>query len=254
VNGKPWSFDDLRQLAELYPDRPTKQIAQKLGRPIASVYNAAFKHGLKKSQKFLDTDPSCRLRKGHTRGRESQFKKGQTPANKGLRRPGYSVGRGRMQQTQFKKGQRTGVAARNWRPIGTILPDPEGYLRIKVREAVHGKEATGFGNMKVWPQLNRHVWEQHKGPIPPKHIVAFKDGNRANCAIDNLELMSMADNARRNAMWATLPRDLAEAIQLNGALKRKVRRLYGEKQDQRPAGSPVRDPRSVEGRRKTDGH
>jgi hypothetical protein len=134
-----------------------------------------------------------------------------------------------MKETQFRKGNRTGIAARNWKPVGTILPDSEGYLRIKVREAQHGKEATGFGNTKVWPLYGRYIWEQHKGPIPPKHLVIFKDRNRANCAIENLELMSMADNGRRNVMWAKFPRELAEAIQLNGALKRKVGRMQNGK-------------------------
>jgi hypothetical protein len=153
------------------------------------------------------------------------------PANKGLRRPGWHAGR--MQETQFKKGDRSGIAAKNWRPIGTILPDAEGYLRIKVREAVHGKEPTGFGNTKVWPLYGRYVWEQHKGPIPPKHLVLFKDGDRSRCVIENLELLSMADNARRNSMWNRLPPELARVIQLNGALKRQIRRLSGrnEKHD-----------------------
>jgi len=80
----------------------------------------------------------------------------------------------------------------------------------------------------VWPLYGRWVWEQLKGPIPPKHLVMFKDGNRSNCAIENLELLSMANNARRNSMWATLPREVAEVIQLNGALKRKLRRIHGQ--------------------------
>jgi hypothetical protein len=76
------------------------------------------------------------------------------------------------------------------------------------------------------------VWEQHNGPIPPKHIVAFKDRNRANCAIENLELMSMADNARRNAMWNRLPPELVQVIMLTGALKRQIkRRQRGTEQD-----------------------
>lgn len=190
----------------------------------------ANKHGLKKSQDYLATNPSCRLRKGQSHcGRETRFKKGQSPANKGMRRPGWSAGR--MRETQFKKGERSGVAAKNWVPIGTILPDSEGYLRIKIREAVYGKEPFGFGNVKVWPLYNRYLWEQHKGPIPPAHLVAFKDGNRQNCVIENLELISRAENARRNVMWNHLPRELAEAIQLNGVLKRRIRRLNGKKQD-----------------------
>jgi HNH endonuclease len=57
---------------------------------------------------------------------------------------------------------------------------------------VHGKEPTGFGNTKVWPMYNRWLWEQHKGPIPPKHMVIFKDGDRSHCEIGNLELLSTA--------------------------------------------------------------
>jgi hypothetical protein len=40
----------------------------------------------------------------------------------------------------------------------------------------------------------------------------------------------MADNGSRNSMWNRLPRELAEAIQLNGVIKRKLRSLRGEKQ------------------------
>jgi hypothetical protein len=224
-----WSPDDLKQLAELYPMRPTKEVAKALNRSLASTYGTAAKLGFKKSQAFLDSEESGRLRKGQSRpGTErTQFQKGHAPANKGLRYPGWAPGR--MAETQFRKGQRTGVAARNWTPIGTILADYEGYLRIKVRDAQHGKEATGFGNTKVWPLLNRHLWEQHNGPIPPNHLVKFKDGNRSNCTIENLELVSMADNARKNSMWHSLPRELAEIIQLQGALKRKLRRADGQK-------------------------
>lgn len=243
-----WSPSDIKILTKLYPERPTAEVAKTLKRGLAGTYGMAKKLGLQKSAAFNNSDLSGRLHKGSAqRGERTRFVKGQIPPNKGLRRPGYSVGRGRMQETQFKKGERSGIAAENWKPIGTILTDDEGYLRIKVREYVYGKEASGTGNTKVWPMYNRYLWEQHKGPIPPKHLVVFKDGNRANCVIENLELLSMADNARRNCMWAQLPRELAEVIQLNGALKRKLRSIDGKEQDQRPAGSSVRNARSAEG-------
>lgn len=226
-----WSRVDLLLLNALYPVLPTVTVAKIIGRSVASVYNTAQKLDIHKSQEFLNSSESGRLRKGMTRpGTEAtQFKPGHVPANKGLRRPGWAPGR--MAETQFKKGRLSGAAAANWKPIGTILPDPEGYLRIKVRDAVHGKEPTGFGNTKVWPLLNRHVWEQHHGPIPKSHNVIFKDGDRSNCAIENLELVSRADMARRNSMWTNYPRELAEAIQLAGALKRKLRNLDAKKQN-----------------------
>ena len=225
MNGKPYSDDELRMLREMYPSYPSMEIAELLGRNVSSVYRKAEKLGLAKTPEYLRT---VGFQKGSTIGAKFRFQKGQTPANKGVKRPGWHAGR--MKETQFKKGQRTGKAAMNWRPIGTILRDYEGYLRIKVREAEHGKEAYGFGNTKVWPLLQRHVWEQQKGPIPPSHTVCFKDGDRSNCAIENLELVSRADLARRNSMWKRLPRELAQVIQLNGAIKAQItRRLNGKK-------------------------
>ncbi len=222
-----WTADEEAYLREHYQDGSTAAIAAHLRRPVPKIYAKAGKLGLAKSVEYLRS--SCRLRLGHSLGRATQFSKGHVPANKGLRRPGY--GPGRMKETQFRKGQRTGMAAKNWRPVGTILPGSDGYLRIKVREAKHGKEPTGFGNTKVWPLYQRYVWEQHNGPIPSRHLVVFKDGNKQNCAIENLECISMAENARRNAMWNNYPREMAEAIQMNGVLKRKLRRLNGEKQN-----------------------
>ncbi len=216
-----WSGEERARLVKLYADRPTIKVANLLDRSLAATYGMAQKLGVEKTGEYLHSEESSRLRKGSTIGAAFRFPKGHVPANKGLRRPGYAVGR--MKETQFQKGCRTGIAARNWRPIGTIMPDDEGYLHIKVREAQHGKEATGFGNTKVWPMYNRYLWEQNKGTIPPKHLVAFKDGDRSHCVIENLELISMADNARRNRMWNKYPRELAEAIQLAGVLKRKIR-------------------------------
>lgn len=225
MNGQPWTPKQLDRLRVLYPTQPTKNIAKIFGRKVYSVYNAAYKQGLRKTPEFLRSPASGILVKGQTRPESiaTQFPKGHVPANKGLRRPGWSPGR--MRETQFIKGQRSGKAAENWRPIGTILPDSEGYRRIKVREAVHGAEPTGFGNTAVWPLLQRHVWVQQHGPIPPGHVIAFKDKDRQNCAIENLECIPRAELAKRNRMWNIYPRELAEAIQLNGALKRKMRSL-----------------------------
>ncbi len=223
MNGKEWTKTELDRLRKLYPARPTQKVAELLRRSVCSVNGAAHKLRLRKTEEYLQSPEACRLRRGEPRpGVAHQFPKGHVPANKGLRSPGWSPGR--MRETQFKKGQRSGKAAENWKPIGTVLTDGEGYQRIKVREAMHG-EATGFGNSSVWPQLHRQVWEQHHGPCPLGHVVVFKDRDRKNCAIENLECISRGDLARRNAMWGRYPRELIEAISMNGALKRKLRSL-----------------------------
>lgn len=223
-----WTPQELATLADLYPTHSAAEIARLLGRKVLSVYQGAKKLGVKKTQAYLAEH--CRLKKGEVipGSEKHRFIKGQLPHNTGLRRPGYH--RGGMRETQFKKGVRSGIAAKNWVPVGTVLPDSDGYLRIKVREAVFGKEPTGAGNPDVWPQLHRCIWELHHGPIPLKHIVVFKDRDRQNCVIENLELISLAENARRNRMWTNYPPELARAIQINGVLKRKIRSLLNGKE------------------------
>ncbi|TXH45500.1 MAG: HNH endonuclease [Desulfurellales bacterium] len=49
-----------------------------------------------------------------------------------------------------------------------------------------------------WQQLARYNWEQANGPIPPGHVVKYRDGNTLNCDIENLYLVSRAENLRLN--------------------------------------------------------
>jgi hypothetical protein len=206
---------ELDRIRELYADHPTEEIAEQLGRTELSVYQSARKLGLKKSEAYLKT---VGFQRGSQVGAAFRFPKGHAPANKGVRRPGWAPGR--MGETQFKKGQRP----HTWKPIGTIMADSEGFLRIKVRERNPDDPERGW-HPDIWPLLHRRTWEQHNGPIPVGHHVAFKDRNRQNCAIENLELVSQAEMAERNRMWNNYPRELAELIQLNGVLKRKLRRF-----------------------------
>jgi hypothetical protein len=46
--------------------------------------------------------------------------------------------------------------------------------------------------------LHRHVWEDHHGPIPPKHDVHHIDRNTLNNAIDNLECIPKAKHAAQH--------------------------------------------------------
>jgi hypothetical protein len=235
-NRKYWSPEELARVRELYPEHPTEQIATELGRTALSVYQAANKMGLRKTEAFRAT---YGFQKGQQYGVEFQFKKGQAPPNKGVRRPGWSPGR--MGETQFKKGQLNGEAARKWKPIGTIHADSEGFLRIKVRERDPEKHHNGW-HPDVWPLLHWLVWQEHNGPIPEGHVVVFKDRNRENCAIENLECIHRRELARRNSMWANYPRELIEVIQLNASIKRKLRRMNdGKEPHVGSTGSPVRN-------------
>ncbi len=227
-----WNPEDDALLVARYPHEKTAALARKLRRSVPATYNRAKKLGLAKSAEYLASADACRLRRGDNVGAACRFRPGHVPANKGLRRPGW--GPGRMKATQFKPGVRQGLAARNWRPIGTILVDTDGYRRIKVREARPG-EAYGFGNSRVWQQLHRYVWEQARGPIPKGHVVAFHNGDRRDVRLENLQLTSRRELMARNTIH-TLPKPLARTIQLLVTLNRQIRRrANGTEQDRRLA-------------------
>ncbi len=217
MSRKPWTPIEIETLAQLYPDTRTADLAALLGRPVLTVYAKAKNLGLRKSETFLESPAAGRLRRGDQIGRKTQFGAGHVPANKGLRRPGYAPGR--MAETQFKEGEKP----HTWRPIGTErLAD--GYLQRKMTD-------TGYPP-RDWQPVHRLLWEDAHGPIPPDHVVIFLDGDRSNVALSNLSLASRSELGRLNSMWNRYPRELAETIQLAGALKRKInRRNAREKQD-----------------------
>lgn len=208
-----WTAEEDAQVRALYPDTPTAELARRLNRRLSSVYQRAQKLGVEKSAAYLASPAACRLRRGDNVGAASRFPKGHVPANKGLRRPGW--GPGRMKQTQFKKGERHGVAVRLYKPIGTERISKDGYLERKINE--------GLPLQKRWRAVHLLVWEAANGPLPRGHAVVFKNGDKRDIRLDNLELISRGDLMRRNTLHR-YPKEIARAYQLIGAVNRKINR------------------------------
>jgi len=102
-------------------------------------------------------------------------------------------------------------------------------------DAARPGEAYGFGNVRVWPLLQRHVWAAAHGAIPPNHVIVFKDGNRMDCRLENLACLTRRELMARNTVH-NLPKPLAQVVQLLGALNRKLRRSTRDaEQDRRSA-------------------
>jgi hypothetical protein len=148
------------------------------------------------------------------------------PANKGLRRPGWAPGR--MKETQFKKGERRGVAVRLYRPIGTERISKDGYLERKVND--------DLPLQRWWRAVHLLVWEAAHGRVPKGHAIVFRNGDKRDIRLDNLQCISRRELMARNTVH-NLPKPLAETIQLLGALNRQIRRRtrVHEEQDRRPA-------------------
>jgi HNH endonuclease len=226
-----WNAADDKLLIARYPHESTATLARQLRRSLTAVYGRARLLGLSKSAEYMASPDACRLRRGDDVGAPFRFKKGHVPANKGLRRPGW--GPGRMKETQFKPGQR----GSRWMPVGSTRV-VDGYLYTKVRDLRSTKAGAGFVPWtRNWKVTHVLLWEKHhRRRVPRHHALAFRNGDRTDIRLDNLELITRRDLMARNTVH-NLPKPLAETIQLLGALTRQIRRRTRghEEQDRRPA-------------------
>ena len=221
-----WTPAQLQVLREKYPDTPTAQLAAELGRHIGSVHQKAAVMGIRKSAAFMASVSSGRrqLAKQNANIKSTQFKQGLVPWNKGVK--GYNPG-GRSAETQFKKGGRTGAAAHNYVPIGSLRISKEGHLEQKV------SDDPALYPARRWKPVARIVWESANGPIPEKHFVIFKPGMKtavlAEITADKLECISRAQNALRNHPKNRSP-EMGRLYQIKGAITRQVNRIIREQE------------------------
>lgn len=202
---------------DLYPDTPTKQIAELLGRSINDIYTAADRIGVKKSAAYMAGPFGCRLRRGDEVGAQFRFKKGQVSWNKGK---SYQPG-GRCAETQFKPGQLSGRAALNIKPVGAERINADGYLERKIN---HDRPFH-----KRWRAVHIIVWEQANGPLPKGHALVFINGDKTDIRLDNLQLTTRADLMKRNS-FHQYGKEIAAVVQLRSAINRRINNM-GEKHE-----------------------
>jgi hypothetical protein len=226
---KPWVAREDALLRRAYPRTPTIRIAEELGRSVPSTWHRARELGLKKDETYLSSPTAGRLQPGDDRGRVSRFQRGHAPANKGLRRPGWH--RGRMKETQFKKGALGGRAAKVVKPIGAERISKDGYLERKINNDLPFQAR--------WRGVHRIRWEEVNGPQPKGYALKSKDGNKLNTDPSNWELVPRALLPRLNNKYgrnydgapAELKPSIMAVAKLEHAMIEKDRR-DGETTDQ----------------------
>jgi len=84
---------------------------------------------------------------------------------------------------------------KNSKPVGTIsLRTNEGknsYKYIKIAEP------------NKWVVYHRQIWQEANGPIPPGHVVIFKNGDQNDCRLENLDLITRMELRNRNFNYNT---------------------------------------------------
>ncbi len=139
-----------------------------------------------------------------TSGRSGRFEKGQDSWNKGKK--GYMG----ANATSFKRGHKPHNTKHLWHE----RVSKDGYVEMQVPER---NPHTGYPNR--YKLKHRWLWEQHHGAVPDGYMVTFRNGDRTDIRLENLELLSRAENAIRNKMqYSALP----EEIKPTAALLAKV--------------------------------
>lgn len=162
-----YTEEEIKWIRENSYGRPRKETAK--------LFREQFNLDIT-DQQFIQT----MKRYGAKSGNDTKFKKGQTSHNKGKKvdKQTYKL----ISRTFFPKGNKPA----NWKPVGSERINVDGYIEIKVKEP------------NIWKLKHRVVWEEHHQEVPKGMIINFKDGNKLNCNIDNLMLVSRSENAIAN--------------------------------------------------------
>lgn len=210
----PWTERQVEEIRRRYPHEKTEQIAADLGLPVSRIYSKAAWMGLSKTPEYMASPEACRLRRDNPQGVLHRFPKGHVPANKGVKGVSYPG----MEATQFKKGQHP----HTWKPIGTERLSKEGYLQRKMAD-------TGCTRRDYVP-VHHLIWKEAGRDIPKGFHLSFKDKNKANITLENLELVSYAEMMKRNS-FHNYPKEIVQLIQLRGVVQRQINKR--SKQDER---------------------
>lgn len=216
MNGLPWTDLQLRQLTTFFPHEPAKVVALRVGRPVTAIYNKARVLGLKQTPKTIAAQKERFREKALQDPRiiAGRFKTGIVPWNKGSH---FTAG-GRSAETRFKPGQ---VSVR-WDPEAYVV----GALRINADGGLDIKMHMGY---RAWYPLSHYVWFLETGCWPPpKHVLRARNGDTHDTRFQNLELLTMRENMRRNSLWTKFPPEVANLYRLKGAITRQVRRIERE--------------------------
>lgn len=139
-------------------------------------------------------------------GSTGQYKKGNVP---------YNAGKAGLLPFKPNSGQFNAAGNQNSNknklPVGSITVTSDGFLKLKIAEP------------SQWVLKHRHVWEAIHGPVPPKHMLRFIDGNPQNCALENLECLPKAVSLLMNCSDYRQQHDaLKPVIKANCFLKNAI--------------------------------
>ena len=140
---------------------------------------------------------------------------------------------GRSRQAVKHKAIELGLGGKyHWRgtasPVGTEIRrrGANSYVVVKTLDA------TGAA---IWMRKHHLAWKEATGALPPKGMrLIFKDGDRDNCAVNNLELIPATESAHRMTRLRAYPPALQETIRLLTIVRNTIHEREDYRRRQRP--------------------
>lgn len=179
---KLFTHSQVEYIKKMYMNHSPKRVAELLNK----TCNGSFTTAQIKS--FVHNH-------GINCGRTGHFEKGQKPWNSGTK------GVMKPNKTSFKKGD----IPCNVRPVGSERITKDGYRSIKIAEP------------NKWELLQRHNWAEVHGDENMPDNLRFKDGDKMNCDIDNLEPVTNSENIRLTHLGYNAMPDEVKPVILNVA-------------------------------------
>lgn len=180
---------------------------------------AAFNKKFGRNIALQNINALCK-RKGWLTGRTGCFDKGHEPHNKGKPFP-VAATHPNCRKTQFKKGERTGIAQKHYKPIGYERITEDGYRERKVNDGPVFKDR--------WQLVQRLEWEAANGPIPEGYALKCLNGDKQDCRPSNWEPVPRAVLARLNGgrwrktiAYDDAPDELKPTVMASAKLKHAI--------------------------------
>ena len=196
INRLVWTNDMDAVIREHYPCKQTSDVADMLRLTPKQVLCRAKRLGLHKNP-----DVIAGIREN------GMFLKGHVPFNKGMKQQEFMTAEQieKTKATRFVKGQ----VPMNIKEIGYERVNVDGYVEVKTE--------------KGFVLKHRMIWEKHNGPIPKGHIVRFKNGNKLDIRIENLELVTCAQNMKDNTIH-NYPPEIKTTIRSIANINRRIKK------------------------------
>lgn len=199
---RKWTDEMNAEFIRLYPDTDNSVLERLFNRSNNCIRNHAKILGVKKTKAYR-----------RNQNKATQFQIGGTPHNKGLKMSEYcsSEAIARCTEKRYKKGNIPHTTL----PLGTErVRKDNGFTEVKVK-------SEGRYHRERWRLKHHIVWEEHNGPIPQNCIVIFKDGDKTNFEISNLELRTRSEQCYLN--MDDVPIEIKRLEQLQSYISRQIK-------------------------------